>query len=118
VDDVAVVGVVAAAGVLPQPGDGGGHFIVGAADGVVEGEGEFQGEFDVGEAGNVDVGAQDAGAVVDIGVVAAGVAFFGGIRHGCPNGIGTLAPTAPMYRCKSSSVTFSVPSPSCTRHRR
>ncbi|GAB2459150.1 hypothetical protein GCM10027162_63880 [Streptomyces incanus] len=45
--DVAVVGVTAATGGRVQPGDRGGHFVVGLTDGVVEGESEFQGELGV-----------------------------------------------------------------------
>jgi hypothetical protein len=44
------------------------------ADGVVEGEGEVQGEFGVRHARRTDPGAQHVGAVVDVGVGAAGVA--------------------------------------------
>ncbi len=77
-DDVAVVGVIAATGGHVQPGNRGVHFGVRVADGVVKGESEFQGEFGVRQPAAQDVGAQDVGAVVDVCVVAAGVAEEGG----------------------------------------
>ncbi|MFE2315887.1 hypothetical protein ACFXC8_22585 [Streptomyces sp. NPDC059441] len=57
-----------------QPGDRSVDLVVVGADGVMEGEGEFQGEFGVRQPRRADVGAQDLGAVVDVRVVAPGIA--------------------------------------------
>ncbi|MGG2463473.1 hypothetical protein ACO0M4_27330 [Streptomyces sp. RGM 3693] len=63
--DVTVVGVVAVAGGLLQSGERRGQLLRGVEDGVVEAEGEFEGGAQGDNTGYLDLGAQDAGAVID-----------------------------------------------------
>ncbi|MEU6672149.1 hypothetical protein [Streptomyces sp. NPDC046727] len=75
--DVEEVDEVAVRGFLAQAIDGGAECVLLAAYGVVEGEGGLQERGEPGESCDVELGAQDGGAVGDV-AVGAGVAYEAG----------------------------------------